>query len=102
MNARDDDMFTMQDAKEISKQDEAQIEDFFQSGKFKFGPMDSEEPDFSAIKEKKIGGGRKLGDLTLMKQNDQIDLRKPISIEKQRNFERNENTTVVIQHKDSE
>jgi hypothetical protein len=40
------------------------------------------------VKDKKIGGGRKLGDLAIMKGGDAFDLRKPISIEKQRNFEK--------------
>jgi hypothetical protein len=71
--------------------------------RLKYNPFLSEEPDLSAIKEKKIGGGRKLGDLALMKEGTtSLDLRKPISIEKQRNFELQQNSTVVIQHKTSE
>lgn len=43
-------------------------------------PDESEEPDFSAIKEKNIGGGRKIGDLTLAKAKgvQNLDLRKGI------------------------
>lgn len=42
--------------------------------------IESEEPDLSAIKDKKIGGGRKLGDLTLAKAKgvQNLDLRKGI------------------------
>lgn len=44
---------------------------------------ENDEPDLSCIKKQKIGGGRTMGELTLMNGKEGIDLRKPISIERE-------------------
>jgi hypothetical protein len=47
-----------------------------------FKPQECEEPELDFLKDRKLSNGKRISDLAIAKGGNDLDLRKPISIEK--------------------